>query len=58
MAAELNNLREKADYIEKKSLMNKVRYEKTTRMENKITGLRRLEKPLKKLQNLLNIPRT
>ena len=53
MAAELNNLREKADYIGKKSLMNKVRYEKTTRMENKITGLRRLEKPLKKFAKLI-----
>ena len=49
---ELNNLQEKADYIEIKSFMNKVLKRKTTGMntvsfEKKITGLRRLAVPLK-----------
>ena len=44
----VNNLREKVDYKEIKSLVNKVRCKKTTGMdtvifEKKITGVRRLE---------------
>jgi len=49
---ELNNLREKADFIEIKSLMNKVHYENTTRME-KNYRVETSRKTLKKFAKLI-----
>ena len=60
---ELNNLREKADSIVIKSLLNLVRLKKTTGMgkvsfKRKITGLRCLEIPLTFFSQIyFNIPR-